>query len=70
MILKKLENRTEIETSGMLIRVCNKRKETSVFSKGLPQLQVEDEDGFGGYVNLTDEAIDALCEALQRAKQI
>lgn len=37
---------------------------------GHPQLVVEDEDGFDQYVDLSNEQIDEIIEALQNAKKL
>ncbi|NDV81348.1 hypothetical protein [Bacteroides sp. 51] len=70
MIKNKTKHFTEVSVSGgCLVRICNRTKGNLVFS-GNPQLQIEDEDGFEQYVNLSNEQIDEIIEALQLAKQL
>ncbi len=68
MILEQTKTFTKISVmKGCIVTICNKSKGTFLFP-GNAQLQIEDEDGFDQYVDLSDEQIDEIILALQKAK--
>lgn len=68
MILEQTKTFTKISVmKDCTVTICNKSKGTFLFP-GNAQLQIEDEDGFDQYIDLSDEQIDEIILALQRAK--
>jgi hypothetical protein len=61
---------TKIYSQCGYITVCNsKMGEKNILDRSFAQLSIEDTDGSDMYyINLTDEAIDALIKALKNAK--
>ena len=68
--IDKNEHRTIVYSQLGRVVVCNSRMhEEKVSDRRFAQIALEDRDGeHAHYVNLTDEAIDSLIEALNDAK--
>lgn len=68
MIQAKTKYCTDINVGDAMVKVCNRSKGSFLFP-GSPQLQILDEDNYiDAYVNLSDQEIDEIIEALQKAK--